>query len=71
MPNAQVSAKPLHVVIATAPCTTWKVAEIKDTVTYWRGAKTLEIPDQFRDAFPGQSWEGYVDPVELEWNSFN
>ena len=65
--GAQVSMKPLPNVILAAPCTTWAVADIQDTVKYLRGAKALDIPNEYKDVFPSQSWECYVDPVELEF----
>jgi len=62
---AQVPTEELHDVIFACPCTTWSVAEIKDSVRYLRGAKDLEIPPEFRPLFPDEMWEGF-DPVESD-----
>ena len=66
---AQVPTGELHHVIFECPCSTWSVAEIKDSVKYLRGAKDLEIPPEFRPVFPDEMWEGF-DPVESDWGLF-
>lgn len=63
--NLPVPTEELHDVIFACPCTTWSVAEIKDSVRYLRGAKDLEIPPEFRPLFPDEMWEGF-DPVESD-----
>ena len=66
---AQVPTGELHHVIFECPCSTWSVAEIKDSVKYLRGAKDLEIPPEFRPVFPDEMREGF-DPVESDWGLF-
>lgn len=47
---------------ASEPCTTWAVADLRETVRYVRGHKGLNLPPDFKDLFLENVWEGN-DPV--------
>lgn len=52
-------------VIAAEPCTTWAVADLRETVRYVRGHTGLNLPPHLKDLSLENVWEG-TDPVGNE-----
>ena len=60
---------PLPQLIQAAPCTTWSVADISNTLRYVRGCQALDLPEEYKPLYSTFPWEFY-DPVEVPyWES--
>ena len=54
----------LPMVINGAPCTSWSKAELRGTLQYLRGCKSLDLQPEFRSCFPEVNWGIWDDPME-------